>query len=143
MVPKKVKSLKVNSDIQELLEDDTKETNNDIYVETVGLPLAEEMQKEVLKKTAEPGLIQSFLFKKDTARTKKEENKISRNQKSLKRVCSRIFTQVIKEDKQTTPKRPTSSIGVSKVKMLRALANRGANNDKPDKVDTSLSGAST
>ena len=36
-----------------------------------------------------------------------------------------------------------SSIGVSKFKMIRGLANRGANNGKPNKVETSLSGTST
>ena len=98
MAFKRVRSLKGNSDIQELLEDDTKETNNGIYVETVGLPVAEEVQKIVLKETAEPGLIQSFLFKKDIVKTKKEENKTSRNQKSLKRVKSKVFTQVFNPD---------------------------------------------
>ena len=96
MAFKRVRSLKGNSDIQELLEDDT--TNNGIYVETVGLPVAEEVQKIVLKETAEPGLIQSFLFKKDIVKTKKEENKTSRNQKSLKRVKSKVFTQVFNPD---------------------------------------------
>ena len=60
--------------------------------------MAEEVQKLVLKETAEPGLIQSFLFKKDFVKTKKEENKISRNQKSLKRTKSKIFTQVFKSE---------------------------------------------
>ena len=60
--------------------------------------MAEEMQKIVQKGTAEPGLIQSFLFKKDIVKTKKEENKISRNQKPLKRVKSKVFTQVSNPD---------------------------------------------